>query len=107
MGVYYRISVSNKVFQVYKKFNVSTQAKQFIDEKLVLKRKKSVTFYTKHICTVGQTISQRSESLNNLVKGFGSLRKEMVQSNMYQVMTWLDQCVEQIYTGMFLEIKNS
>ena len=29
----------------------------------------------------------------------------MIQWNIYQLMTWLDQCVERIYTEMFLEIK--
>ena len=32
-------------------FCVYQQAKDFIDEKLVLKKEKSVTFYTKHIFT--------------------------------------------------------
>ena len=43
--------------------------------------------------------------MNGLIKGFGSLKKEMVQWNIYQLMTWLDRCVERIYTEMFLEIK--
>jgi len=29
----------------------------------------------------------------------------MVQWIIYQLMTWLDRCVERIYTEMFLEIK--
>ena len=89
----------------YKKFSVYPQAKQFIDKKFVLKREKSVAFYTKHIFTAGQTSGQRSESLNNLIKGFGSLKKKMVQWSIYQLMTWLDRCVERIYIEMFLEIK--
>ena len=92
-----------KIF--YRKFCVYEQAKDFIDEKLVLKKEKSVAFYTKHIFTAGHTSSQRSESLNGLIKGFGSLKKEMVQWNIYQLMTWLDRCVERIYTEMFLSIK--
>ena len=69
-------------------------------------REKSVVFYTKHIFTAGHTSSQRSESLNNFFKGFGSLKKEMIYQNVLQLMTWLDRCVERIYTEMFLEIKN-
>ena len=89
----------------YRKFCVYEQAKDFIDEKLVLKKEKSVAFYTKHIFTAGHTSSQRSESLNGLIKGFGSLKNEMVQWNIYQLMTWLDRCVERIYTETILEIK--
>ena len=69
--------------------------------------RKLVTFYTEHIFTVGQTNSQRSAFLNSLIKGFGSLKKDMVQWNIYQLMTWLDRCVERIYIEMFLEVKNS
>ena len=29
----------------------------------------------------------------------------MVQWHIYQLMTWLDRCVERVYTEMFLEIK--
>ena len=61
----------------------------------------------KHIFTAGHTSSQRSESLNGLIKGFGSLKKEMVQQNIYQLMTWLDRCVKIMYTEMFLEIKTN
>ena len=89
----------------YTNFCVYQQAKYFIDGKLVLKKKeKSVAFYTKHTFTAGHTSGQRSESLNGLIKGFGSLQNEMVQWNIYQLMTWLDRCVERIYTEMFLEI---
>ena len=59
-------------------FCVYQQAKDFIDEKLVLKKVKWVAFYTKHIFTAGHTSSQRSESLNSLIKGVESLKKEMV-----------------------------
>ena len=75
-----------KVSIFYTKLCVYQQAKDFIDEK--------VTFYTKHIFTAGHTSNQRSESLNGLIKGFGSLKKEMVQWNIYQLRTWLDRCVE-------------
>ena len=105
MGVQHRRRFSRKVSHFYTKFCVYKQAKYFIDEKLVLKKEKSVAFYTKHIFTAGHTRRQRSESLNGLIKGFGSLKKEMVQWNIYQLMTWLDRCVERIYTEMFLEIK--
>ena len=44
----------------YTKFCIYQQAKDFIDEKLVLKKEKSVAFYTKHIFTAGHTSSQRS-----------------------------------------------
>ena len=89
----------------YTKFCVCQQAKDFIDEELVLKKEKSVTFYTKHIFTAGHASSQRSESLNSFIKGFGSLKKYMVQWNIYQLMTWLDKGIERIYTESFLEIK--
>ena len=45
----------------YTKFYIYQQAKDFIDEKLVLKKEKSAAFYTKHIFTAGHTSSQRSE----------------------------------------------
>ena len=62
----------------YNKFSCYPLAKKIIDEKLVMNREKSVVFYTKHIFTAGHTSSQRSESLNNFFKGFGSLKKEMI-----------------------------
>ena len=43
--------------------------------------------------------------MNGLIKGFGSLKKEMVKWNIYQLMIWLDRCVERIYTEIFLSIK--
>ena len=89
----------------YTKNCVYQQAKDFIDEKLGLEKEKSIAFYTKHIFTTGHASSQRSESLNGLIKGFGSLKEEIVQWNIYQLMTWLDRCVERIYTEFFLEIK--
>ena len=69
--------------------------------------RKLVAFYTKHIFKAGQTNSQRSEFLNSLIEGFGSLKRDMVQWNIYQLMTWLDRCVERIYIEMFLEVKKS
>ena len=54
----------------YTKLCVYQQVKDFIDEKLNLKKEKSVDFYTKHIFTAGYTSNQRSESLNDLIKGF-------------------------------------
>ena len=60
----------------------------------------------KYIFTAGHTSSQRSESLNNLFKGFGSLKQEMIYWNIFQLMTWLDRCVECIYTKKILEINN-
>ena len=62
----------------YTKFSSYPSAKQFIHEKLDLKIEKSVAFYTRLVFTAGQTSSQRSKSMNNLFKGFGSLKKEMV-----------------------------
>ena len=96
---------SKKSFFFLCKFCVYQQAKYFIDEKLVLKKEKSVVFYTKHIFTEGHTSSQRSKSLNGLIKGFGLLKKEMVQWNIYQLTTWLYRYVERIYTEMIFEIK--
>ena len=75
--------------------------KNFINEKLFLKKEKSVAFYTKHIFTAGHTKSQRSESMNSLIKGFGSLKKDIVQWNIYQLMTWLDRCIERILRRIF------
>ena len=71
----------------YTKFCVYQQANDFMDEKLVLRKEKLVAFYTKYIFTAGHTSSQRLESLNSLIKGFGSLKKDMVQWNIYQLMT--------------------
>ena len=71
-----------------------------------MNKEKSVTFYTKHIFIADHTSSQRSESLNNCLKGFESLKKEMMHWNIFQLMTWLDKCVERIYTEIFLKVKN-
>ena len=30
----------------------------------------------------------------------------MTTWNIYELMTWLDKCVERIYTQMFIEIRN-
>ena len=49
-----------KTIQVYTKFNVYPQAKQFIDEKLVLKRKKSI-FFSQNIF-----VQRDKEAVNNL-----------------------------------------
>ena len=62
----------------YTNFCVYQQTKDFIDEKLFLKKEKSLVFFTKHIFIAGHTSSQRSESLNSLIKSFGSLKKEMI-----------------------------
>lgn len=59
---------------------------------MVINREKSVAFYTKHIFLAGHTSSQRLESLNNLFKGFGSLKKKIIYWNIFQLMTWLDRC---------------
>ena len=106
------MSTTEEAFQIkfsifYTKFSSYPSAKQFIREKLVLKRDKYVAFYTRLIFTAGQTSSQRLESMYNLFKGFGSLKKEIVQWSISQLMTWLNRCVERIYTEMFLEIKKS
>ena len=71
----------------YTKNCVYQQAKDFIDEKLGLEKEKSIVFYTKHIFTAGHASSQRSESLNGLIKGFESLKQKIVQWNLYQLMT--------------------
>ena len=71
----------------YTKCCVHQQDKDFIDKKLVLKKEKSVAFYTKHIFTAGYTSNKRLESLNSLIKGFGLLKKDMVQWNIYQLIT--------------------
>ena len=71
----------------YTKNCVYQQAKDFIDEKLGLEKEKSIAFYMKHILTAGHASSQRSESLNGLIKGFGSLKQKIVQWNLYQLMT--------------------
>ena len=97
----------DRVSIFYTKCCLYEQAKDFIDEKLVLKKEKSVDFYTKHIFTVGHTSSQRSESLNGFIKGVWSLKQEMVQWPIYQLMTWLDRCIERVYIEMFLEIKTN
>ena len=60
------------------KFSCYPSAKKIIDEKLVMNREKLVAFYTKHIFTSGHTRSQKSEWLNDFLKYFGSLKKEMM-----------------------------
>ena len=71
-----------------------------------MNKEKSVTFYTKHIFIADHTSRQRLEPLNSCLKGFESLKKEMIHWNIFQLMIWLDKCVERIYTEMFLKIKN-
>ena len=60
----------SKFFIFYTKFSSYPSAQQFIGGTLFLKRETSVAFYTRLIFTTGQTSSQRSESMNNLFKGF-------------------------------------
>ena len=79
MDVQHKRRFSRKVFFFLYKFCVYQQAKYFIDEKLVLKKEKSVVFYTKHIFITGHTSSQRLVSLNSLIKVFGLLKKDIVQ----------------------------
>ena len=62
----------------YIKFCAYQETKDFIDENLVLKKEKSVAFYTK------------------LEEGFG------LMEHISTIMTLLDRCVERIYTEMFL-----
>ena len=62
----------------YIKFCAYQEAKDFIDENLVLKKEKSVAFYTKP------------------EEGFGSMER------ISTIMPWLDRCVERIYTEIFL-----
>ena len=95
-----------KISIFYTKFSSypSAKYKKFIDEKLIMKREKSIAFYTRLTFTVGRTSSQRSESMNYLFKGFRLFKKEMSQWNIYQLMTGLDRCVEHIYKEIFLEI---
>ena len=91
---------------LYNKFQHYPAIKRFIDEKLILHKEKTVAFFTKYIFTAGHTSTQRSESLNNFFKGYGTMKKEMTTWNIYELMTWLDKCVERIYTQMFIEIRN-
>ena len=63
-----------KFSNFYTNFCVYQQAKDFIDEKLVLKKEESVAFHTKYISTAGYTSSQRSESLNSLINVLGLLK---------------------------------
>ena len=55
---------------LYTYFCVYQQAKDFIDENIVLKKEKSAAFCTKYIFTVGYTSSQKIESLNSLITYF-------------------------------------
>ena len=87
----------------YNKFQQYTAAKRFIDEKLILNKEKTVTFFTKHVFTAGHTSSQRFESLNSFFKGFGSMKRERTTLNIYELITWLDKCVERIYTQFLLK----
>ena len=56
--------------------------------------------------TTGHTCSQRSESLNSFFEEFGTMKREMITWNIYELMTWVDKCVERIYSQMFIEIRN-
>ena len=53
--------------------------KRFKQSFLFFIKKSNVYPQAKHIFIAGQTSSQKSESLNDLIKGFGSLKKEMVK----------------------------
>ena len=53
----------------YNKFCHYPAVNKFIDEKLILNKEKTVAFFTKYIFTSDHTSSQRSESLNSLLKG--------------------------------------
>ena len=68
-------------------FKVTQLPKKNIDQKLVMNRNKSVSFYTKYIFTVGHTNSQRSQYLIDVFKGFGSTKQEMIRLNIFQLMS--------------------
>ena len=34
------------------------------------------------------------------------MKREMVTWNIYELLTWLDKCVDRIYTKIFIEIRN-
>ena len=97
---------NEKFTTFYNKYQHYPAAKKFIDEKLISNKEKTVAFFTKHIFTAGHTSSQRSESLNSFFKGFGTMKREMTTWNIFELMSWLDKCVECIYTKMYIEIRS-
>ena len=97
----------NEKFTIfYNNYRHYPATKKFIDEKLIFNKEKTVAFFTKHIFTAGHNSSQRSESLNIFFKGFGTMKREMTTWNIFELMTWLDKCVERIFTQMFIEIRS-
>ena len=56
-----------------------TKEEAFQTKFSIFYEKSNVYPQAKHIFIAGQTSSQKSESLNDLIKGFGSLKKEMVK----------------------------
>ena len=97
----------NEKFTIfYNKYRHYLAVKKLIDEKLIFNKEKTVAFFTKHIFTAGHNSSQRSESLNIFFKGFGTMKREMTTWNIFELMTWLDKCVERIFTQIFIEIRS-
>ena len=82
MGVHHRKKIKLSLIFSIQNFELINKLKISSMKNLVLKKEKSVAFYTKHIFTAGHTSSQRLEILNSLINGFGSLKKDMVQWNL-------------------------
>jgi hypothetical protein len=58
---------------------------------MVLKRtKKVVSYYTQCHFTAGAFTSQRSESLNAMLKLWGELKKSMTRWNIFEIFAWVD-----------------
>ena len=106
LGLVFVDAFNVKFTVFYNKFQHYPAAKKFIDEKLMLNKGKTDAFFTKHVFTAGHTSSQRSESLNSLFKGFGTMKREITTWNIFELMTSFDKFVERIYTQMFIEIRN-
>ena len=82
----------------YNKFRHYPATKTIIDKKLIFDKEKPVAFYTKDIFTTSHTSSKCSKSLNSFSRGFGTIKREMTAWNIYQLMTWLDKCVDRTQT---------
>ena len=87
LGFVTDVAFNTKCSIFYNKFRNYLDAKMFFDNKLILNKQTTVAFFTQHIFTAGHTSSQRLESLNRFFKGFGTMKREIITWNIYELTT--------------------
>ena len=69
--------------------------------------KKVVSYYTQKCFTAGAFTSQRSESVNAILKLWGELKKLIKSWNLFQLLNWFDlKCQKGIYEKALVQLKH-